>query len=74
MADLVLWKPEFFGAKPEILIKGGQVVATGFSSSLSVCGKSSHANSVLFISKVIEEKKQKIRLEIFLIFLIFNNF
>lgn len=25
MADLVLWKPSFFGAKPEIVIKGGEV-------------------------------------------------
>jgi len=23
LADLVLWKPEFFGAKPELIIKGG---------------------------------------------------
>lgn len=25
LADLVLWKPEFFGAKPEIVIKGGTI-------------------------------------------------
>lgn len=25
MADLVLWNPAFFGAKPEIIIKGGQI-------------------------------------------------
>lgn len=25
LADLVLWKPAFFGAKPEIVIKGGQI-------------------------------------------------
>lgn len=25
MADLVLWSPAFFGAKPEIIIKGGQI-------------------------------------------------
>ncbi|WP_044212654.1 urease subunit alpha [Flammeovirga sp. OC4] len=25
MADIVLWKPQFFGAKPEIIIKGGVV-------------------------------------------------
>ena len=24
-ADLVLWKPAFFGAKPEIIVKGGQI-------------------------------------------------
>lgn len=25
MADLVLWKPSFFGAKPEMIIKGGAI-------------------------------------------------
>jgi len=25
LADLVLWKPEFFGAKPELIIKGGAI-------------------------------------------------
>ena len=25
LADLVLWKPAFFGAKPEIVVKGGQI-------------------------------------------------
>ncbi len=27
LADLVLWKPAFFGAKPSIFIKGGMIVA-----------------------------------------------
>jgi len=26
LADLVLWKPEFFGSKPEMVIKGGVIV------------------------------------------------
>lgn len=26
-ADLVLWRPQFFGVKPELIIKGGQVVS-----------------------------------------------
>lgn len=26
LADLVLWHPAFFGVKPELLIKGGQIV------------------------------------------------
>ncbi|PIK35923.1 hypothetical protein BSL78_27252 [Apostichopus japonicus] len=25
LADLVLWSPAFFGAKPEIIVKGGQI-------------------------------------------------
>jgi urease subunit alpha len=27
MADLVLWKPMLFGAKPEIIVKGGMIIA-----------------------------------------------
>lgn len=27
MADLVLWRPAFFGAKPEMIIKGGAIIA-----------------------------------------------
>jgi urease subunit alpha len=27
-ADLVLWKPAFFGTKPSMIIKGGMIVAT----------------------------------------------
>lgn len=26
LADLVVWKPSFFGAKPEMIIKGGFIV------------------------------------------------
>ncbi|GKE39533.1 urease, partial [Tanacetum coccineum] len=25
LADLVIWKPSFFGAKPEMVIKGGDI-------------------------------------------------
>lgn len=28
MADLVLWKPAFFGVKPEMIIKGGMITAS----------------------------------------------
>ena len=27
-ADLVLWNPAFFGAKPDIIIKGGMIIAS----------------------------------------------
>jgi urease subunit alpha len=27
LADLVLWRPAFFGAKPAVIIKGGMIVA-----------------------------------------------
>jgi urease subunit alpha len=28
LADIVLWKPAFFGVKPEIIIKGGMIIAS----------------------------------------------
>lgn len=28
LADLILWKPAFFGVKPEIIIKGGMIIAS----------------------------------------------
>src|SRR4051812_37645576 len=28
LADIVLWKPAFFGAKPEMIIKGGMIMAS----------------------------------------------
>jgi urease subunit alpha len=28
LADLVLWKPAFFGVKPEMIIKGGMIIAS----------------------------------------------
>ena len=36
LADLVLWKPAFFGAKLEMVIKGG-VIAYCWSMKKSVC-------------------------------------
>ncbi|CAF0961982.1 unnamed protein product [Brachionus calyciflorus] len=64
MADLVVWRPEFFGTKPEMIIKGGQIVSSSNKKSvvldkdaqlLGTCGKSPCANSVLFISKASYE-------------------
>ncbi|RNA43460.1 urease isoform X1 [Brachionus plicatilis] len=61
MADLVLWRPEFFATRPEIVIKGGQIVSSELNSFertnqvLGVCGKSPCANSVVFISKASYE-------------------
>jgi urease alpha subunit len=60
MADLILWRPEFFAAKPEMVLKGGQIVFSESSISNNIknsqlygtTGKSPCANSVLFISKV----------------------
>lgn len=67
MADLVLWQPMFFGVKPEMIIKGGQVSwsqsGIGVYADVRpepVClrkkfgavGRSPNANSVVFVSKV----------------------
>lgn len=64
MADLIVWRPEFFGTRPELVIKGGQITCSSLAASNSsiisnknsqvngTFGKSPCANSVLFISKV----------------------
>ncbi|XP_025082635.1 uncharacterized protein LOC112557159 [Pomacea canaliculata] len=67
MADLVLWKPAFFGAKPEMVLKSGQITWSqmGLANAsiptpepvqqremFGACGKSPGANSVVFVSKV----------------------
>ena len=47
LADIVLWRPKFFGGKPELVIKGGVPVmgATGSADALfvtpsrSICGR-----------------------------------
>lgn len=38
LADLVLWKPENFGAKPEIVMKSGVIVFAPVNLSLGSCG------------------------------------
>lgn len=66
LADLVLWKPAFFGAKPEIIIKGGQIAWAQMGmpnasiptpepvkqrKQFGAYGKSIGHNSVIFVSK-----------------------
>ncbi|CAF1081980.1 unnamed protein product [Adineta ricciae] len=70
MADLVLWQPMFFGVKPEMIIKGGQI--SWSQSGLGVyadvkpepiclrkkfgaVGRSPNANSIVFVSKACAE-------------------
>jgi urease subunit alpha len=33
MADLVMWRPDMFGAKPELIVKGGMVLASKMGDS-----------------------------------------
>ena len=66
LADLVLWAPAFFGVKPEIVIKGGSIVAAQmgdpnasiptpqpvhYRPMFGAFGKAITASSVMFVSK-----------------------
>jgi len=66
LADLVVWSPAFFGVKPDIVIKGGSIVAAAmgdpnasiptpqpvhYRPMFGAFGKSLTASSVVFVSK-----------------------
>jgi urease subunit alpha len=66
LADLVLWSPAFFGVKPEIIIKGGSIVAAQmgdpnasiptpqpvhYRPMFGAFGKALTAASLVFVSK-----------------------
>src|SRR3954465_13908055 len=66
LADLVLWSPAFFGVKPEIIIKGGSIVAAPmgdpnasiptpqpvhYRPMFGAFGKALTASSLVFVSK-----------------------
>jgi urease subunit alpha len=66
LADLVLWAPAFFGVKPEIVIKGGTIVAAQmgdpnasiptpqpvhYRPMFGAFGKALTASSLIFVSK-----------------------
>ncbi|KAK4841922.1 hypothetical protein QYF36_012647 [Acer negundo] len=65
-ADLVIWKPSFFGAKPEMVIKGGAITWANMGDPnasiptpepvlsrpmFGAFGKAGSANSIAFVSK-----------------------
>ncbi len=65
MADIVLWNPMFFGAKPGLIIKGGMIVAAPmgdpnasiptpqpvhYRPMFGALGEARHATSVSFVS------------------------
>ncbi|XP_068474436.1 urease isoform X2 [Phaseolus vulgaris] len=67
LADLVLWKPSFFGAKPEMVIKGGVVAYANMGDPnasiptpepvimrpmFGAFGKAGSAHSIAFVNKV----------------------
>jgi urease subunit alpha len=67
LADLVLWKPAFFGVKPSLIIKGGLIAAAPmgdanasiptpqpvhFRPMFGSFGQTAAANSMIFMSRV----------------------
>jgi urease subunit alpha len=65
LADLVLWKPAFFGTKPSLIIKGGMIAAAPmgdanasiptpqpvhYRSMFGAQGKAVHATGISFVS------------------------
>ncbi|KAM0047442.1 putative urease [Helianthus debilis subsp. tardiflorus] len=66
LADLVIWKPSFFGVKPEMVIKGGDIAWANMGDPnasiptpepvimrpmFGAYGKAGSANSIAFVSK-----------------------
>ncbi|ALO67132.1 urease subunit alpha [Arthrobacter alpinus] len=65
-ADLVIWEPAFFGVKPEMVIKGGQMVMSimgdpngsiptpqprTFRPNFATLGRAVHSSSITFMSQ-----------------------
>ncbi len=72
LADIVLWKPAFFGVKPEMIIKGGMIIASKmgdpnasiptpqpviYRHMFGAAGKALLNTCATFVSKVSLEKK-----------------
>ncbi|KAI3941055.1 hypothetical protein MKW92_045331 [Papaver armeniacum] len=70
LADLVLWKPCFFGAKPEMVIKGGEIAWANMGDPnasiptpepvmmrpmFGAFGHAGSSNSISFVSKAAKE-------------------
>jgi len=66
IADIVLWKPSMFGAKPEMIIKGGMIIASRmgdpnasiptpqpviFRHMFAAYGKALHKTCISFVSQ-----------------------
>jgi urease subunit alpha len=72
LADIVLWKPAFFGIKPSTILKGGMIAAAPmgdpnasiptpqpvhYRPMFGAMGGACHATSMLFLSKAAIEAK-----------------
>jgi urease subunit alpha len=71
LADIVLWKPSMFGAKPEMMIKGGMIIASKmgdpnasiptpqpvmYRHMFGAYGKALYKTCITFVSKLSLEK------------------
>ncbi|MDP2573595.1 urease subunit alpha [Vibrio penaeicida] len=79
LADLVLWKPQFFGVKPSLIIKGGMIAMAPmgdpnasiptpqpvhYRSMFASYGKASSSTSMLFVSQQAADEGIKERLSL----------
>jgi urease subunit alpha len=70
LADLVLWKPAFFGVKPELVLKGGLIVTAAmgdpnasiptpqpvrYRPMFAAYGEAVHSTSMTFLSRAAYE-------------------
>ena len=77
LADLVLWDPAFFGAKPNLIIKGGMIIAAKmgdanasiptpqpviYKNMFAAHGKAKNASCITFVSKAAYEEGIKEKL------------
>jgi urease subunit alpha len=77
LADLVLWTPAFFGVKPEVVIKGGSIIAAQmgdpnasiptpqpvhYRPMFGAYGRALTASSVVFVSKAAARSGLRSRL------------
>src|SRR5262249_28486041 len=77
LADLVLWSPAFFGVKPDMIIKGGSIVAAQmgdpnasiptpqpvhYRPMFGAFGKALTASSLVFVSKAAAKSNLRSRL------------
>ena len=73
IADMVLWKPALFGAKPEMIIKGGMIIASKmgdpnasiptpqpviYRHMFGAYGKALHSTCITFVSQASLDNKK----------------
>ena len=79
LADIVLWRPAFFGAKPAMIVKGGMIVAAPmgdpnasiptpqpvhYRTMFGALGRARTATSVSFVSKAALDSGMAERLKL----------